>query len=173
PGGRFRPPHRPQRRRRESRPAAVRSHHRRHDDPHPDRRRAVPLQRDHLSRVTLRRAAVLLLGAAALWSPAAAQEPPRPPAPMRPIAEVFAAHSDSLMRLPGVVGVGIGRCGDAPCIKVIAAYSSPELTARLPKRLEGYAVELQVTGPITARAPSGANMAFTLTSPALDRKSVV
>ncbi len=112
--------------------------------------------------MTLRRAAVLTLGAAALWSLAAAQQP----MPTRPIAEVFAAHSDSLMRLPGVVGVGIGRCGDAPCIKVMAAYSSPELTARLPKRLESYAVELQVTGPITARAPSEATMAFTLTSPA-------
>src|SRR5438093_1276982 len=88
--------------------------------------------------------------------------------PTRPrrIAQVFAAHSDSLMLLPGVVGVGIGQCGDAPCIKVMAAYSSPELTARLPRRLEGYAVELQVTGLITARAPSEANMAFTLISPA-------
>ena len=88
------------------------------------------------------------------------------PTPTRPIAEVFAAHSDSLMRLPGVVGVGIGRCGSAPCIKVMAAYSSPELTARLPARLDGYAVELQVTGLITARAPAEATMALTLTSPA-------
>jgi len=112
--------------------------------------------------VTPRRAAVLTLGAAALWSLAAAQQP----TPTRPIAQVFAAHSDSLMRLPGVVGVGIGRCGDAPCIKVMAAYSSPELTARLPARLEGYVVELMVTGLITARRPSEATMAFTLTSPA-------
>lgn len=63
------------------------------------------------------------------------------------------------MRLPGVVGVGIGRCAGAPCIKVMAANSSPELTARLPARLEGYAVELQITGPISARS-------FSLTSPA-------
>ena len=114
--------------------------------------------------MTPRRPAVLTLGAAALWSLAAAQQPM--PTPPRRIAQVFAAHSDSLMLLPGVVGVGIGQCGDEPCIKVMAAYSSPELTARLPKRLEGYAVELQVTGPITARAPSEATMAFTLTSPA-------
>src|SRR5205814_1331323 len=163
-GGGFRLAHRHERRGGGSRRAAVRGHERRHDDRQPDRLRAVAFQRDHLSRVTLRRAAVLTLGAAALWSPAAAQQPPA--APMRPIAEVFAAHSDSLMRLPGVVGVGIGRCGDAPCIKVMAAHSSSELIARLPKRLEGYAVELQVTGPITARAPSEATMAFTLTSPA-------
>jgi len=119
--------------------------------------------------VTLRRAAVLTLGAAALWSPAAAQQP----TPTRPIAEVFAAHSDSLMRLPGVVGVGIGQCSGAPCIKVMAARASPELTARLPARLEGYAVELQVTGPIVARPAPEAAMAFRLSSPAFGEGAAI
>lgn len=69
----------------------------------------------------------------------------------RPIDQVFAAHQDSLMALPGVVGVAIGQCGDARCIRVMVAHKTPELERRVPKRLEGYVVEVQETGPIRAR----------------------
>jgi len=69
----------------------------------------------------------------------------------RPIQEVFAEHRESLMAVPGVVGIAIGRSGDALCIRVMVAQRNAELDRRLPRELEGYAVEVQETGPIRAR----------------------
>lgn len=69
----------------------------------------------------------------------------------RSIDEVLAAHTDSLMALPGVVGTAIGLCGGERCIKVFLADSSPDTKRRIPARLEGYRVLVEVTGPITPR----------------------
>src|SRR5947199_228503 len=41
----------------------------------------------------------------------------------RTIEAVLAAHTDSLMALPGVVGTAIGLCDGAPCIRVFLADS--------------------------------------------------
>ncbi|HEV2670657.1 MAG TPA: hypothetical protein VGU74_06160 [Gemmatimonadales bacterium] len=70
----------------------------------------------------------------------------------RSIEEVLAAHSDSLMSLPGVVGTAIGVCdrGDR-CIKVLLVDSSVEAKAKIPSRLEGYRVVTEVAGTITPR----------------------
>lgn len=69
----------------------------------------------------------------------------------RSIDQVFAAHQDSLMAVPGVVGVAIGRCQDVPCIRVMVVQRTAELDRRVPQELEGYPVEVQETGPIRAR----------------------
>ena len=69
----------------------------------------------------------------------------------RSINEVLAAHSDSLMALPGVVGTAIGLCDGERCIKVLLADSSPDTKRRIPARLEGYRVLAEVTGTITPR----------------------
>ena len=69
----------------------------------------------------------------------------------RSIDEVLAAHTDSLMALPGVVGTAIGLCGAERCIKVFLADSSPDTKRRIPARLEGYRVLAEVTGTITPR----------------------
>lgn len=69
----------------------------------------------------------------------------------RSIDEVLAAHNDSLMALPGVVGTAIGLCDSERCIKVLLADSSPDTKRRIPARLEGYRVVAEVTGPITPR----------------------
>jgi len=66
----------------------------------------------------------------------------------RSIDEVLAAHTDSLMALPGVVGTAIGSCGGERCIKVLLADSSPATMRRIPARLEGYRVVGEVTGTI-------------------------
>jgi hypothetical protein len=71
--------------------------------------------------------------------------------PARSIDEVLAAHTDSLMALPGVVGTAIGLCDGERCIKVLLADSSPDTKRRIPARLEGYRVLAEVTGPITPR----------------------
>ena len=69
----------------------------------------------------------------------------------RSIDDVLAAHSDSLMALPGVVGTAIGLCDGERCIKVFLADSSPDTKRRIPARLEGYRVLAEVTGTIRPR----------------------
>jgi len=69
----------------------------------------------------------------------------------RSIDEVLAAHTDSLMALPGVVGTAIGLCEGERCIKVLVADSNPATKRKIPDRLEGYRVLVEVTGTITPR----------------------
>ena len=69
----------------------------------------------------------------------------------RPIAEVLAAHTDSLMAVPGVVGTAIGQCDGAPCIRVLLARGTDGARQRIPAKLEGYPVQVEVTGQIQAR----------------------
>ena len=66
----------------------------------------------------------------------------------RSIDAVLAAHSDSLMALPGVVGTAIGLCEGERCIKVLLSDSNPATKTRIPARLEGYRVVVEVTGTI-------------------------
>jgi hypothetical protein len=69
----------------------------------------------------------------------------------RPIQEVMNDHVSALMRMPGVVGVGIGQCNDRPCIKVFAVEKNPALVASVPSTLEGYEVVIEPTGDFTPR----------------------
>lgn len=71
--------------------------------------------------------------------------------PERSIEAVLAAHRDSLMALPGVVGTAIGLCDGERCIKVLVSDSSPDMKGRIPVRLEGYRVVSEVTGTIRPR----------------------
>ena len=71
--------------------------------------------------------------------------------PESPIADVLNANTDFLMGLPGVVGIGEGRCGGVPCIRVFVTEISAELTRRLPKTISGYLLEVDESGPIQAR----------------------
>lgn len=71
--------------------------------------------------------------------------------PTRSLTLVLAAHQDSLLAIPGVVGVAEGLCDGAPCLVVLAARRTPELATRLPAAIEGYRVDLRITGPIQAR----------------------
>jgi hypothetical protein len=71
--------------------------------------------------------------------------------PTRPIEVVLAAHTPALMRIPGVTGTAQSLCAGAPCIHVLVIEATPDLRRRVPERIEGYAVELQVTGMIRPR----------------------
>jgi len=71
--------------------------------------------------------------------------------PARSIDQVLAAHTDSLMALPGVQGTTIGLCDGERCIKVLVADSNPATKGRIPTRLEGYRVVVEVTGTISPR----------------------
>src|SRR6266571_70195 len=70
---------------------------------------------------------------------------------VKSIEAVLAAHTDSLMKLPGVVGTALGLCEGERCIKVLVADSSSRTRGRIPSRLEGYRVVVDVTGPIQPR----------------------
>ena len=71
----------------------------------------------------------------------------------KPIDEVLATHTDSLMALPGVVGTAIGLCDGTPCIRVFLADSTAARRRQIPAQLEGYRVSAEVTGPMRAREP--------------------
>ncbi len=71
-----------------------------------------------------------------------------------PIEEVLAQHRDSLMAIPGVVGVGQGLCNTQPCIKVFLAEENSHTRRRIPRDLGGYVVVVEVTGPFQRRVPN-------------------
>lgn len=69
----------------------------------------------------------------------------------RPIADVLAAHTPELMRMPGVTGTYQGARPDgSPVIRILVERATRELAERLPKSLEGWPVEIEVSGPIRA-----------------------
>jgi hypothetical protein len=55
------------------------------------------------------------------------------------------------MRIPGVVGTGIGLCGDTPCIKVLVVQSTDALQKAIPDSLQGYRVIIEETGVVRAQ----------------------
>jgi hypothetical protein len=69
---------------------------------------------------------------------------------VHPIRDVIKEHTEELMSIPGVVGVGQGLCDNTPCIKVYIIKSTPELDRKIPAVLDGYRVSTEVTGPIKA-----------------------
>lgn len=59
------------------------------------------------------------------------------------LAEVIARHRQSVMKLPGIVGIAGGLCTESPDEKCILVYSTTgEWPPDLPRELDGYRVEL-------------------------------
>lgn len=69
------------------------------------------------------------------------------------IVMVKERHEAWLMSLAGVVGTGIGDCEGSPCIKVYVEERTPELEDQVPKQLEGFDLDIEVTGPIELHSP--------------------
>jgi hypothetical protein len=91
---------------------------------------------------------------AATPAPDTSRTTERPPAVTKApktIDAVLAAHSDSLMAVPGVLGTAVGRCNGAPCIRVLVSRVNDEIRRRVPSTLEGYPVHIDVTGTIVPR----------------------
>ena len=62
---------------------------------------------------------------------------------------MLADHTPELMAIPGVVGTYQGTLDDGtPCIKVMVVKRTRELERRIPDRLEGHPVRIDVTGVI-------------------------
>ena len=66
------------------------------------------------------------------------------------ITESLARHTDSLMAIPGVVGVGEGRVDGKPAIQIMVVELTTDLRRRLPTRLSGHKVQIVETGVIRA-----------------------
>jgi hypothetical protein len=67
------------------------------------------------------------------------------------IGEVLALHTDGLMAVAGVVGVGQGEMNGRPSVQVLVIKATAELRGRLPDSLEGYPVQIVETGVIRAQ----------------------
>ncbi len=68
------------------------------------------------------------------------------------IEQVKAAHEESLLALPGVVSVGIGRDAQGrPVIVVGLDKPRPQTEAAVPRALDGYGVRIEIVGTIRAQ----------------------
>ena len=68
------------------------------------------------------------------------------------IKDVKARHEASLLALPGVVSVGIGRAKDGTSAIIVGLDAPhPNMEPQIPQSLEDYPVVVQVVGPIKAQ----------------------
>jgi hypothetical protein len=88
--------------------------------------------------------------ACAIWAAACSSGQPSQDSAVTktPIESVLRAHTDSLMRVNGVVGTAIGECDGSPCIKVLVVTATPELQRVIPATLEGHKVVIEETGVV-------------------------
>jgi len=70
---------------------------------------------------------------------------------MPAISDVLRRHTDALMAIPGVVGVGQGERNGHPTVYVMVARLTDSLRRALPDSVEGYAVQIVTTGTIQAQ----------------------
>lgn len=77
------------------------------------------------------------------------------PVPVRPLEKVLQERTDSLMAVPGVVGVAEGLCDGKPCIKVYVARKTAASLRAIPASVEGYPVVVEETGEFRPQAPPG------------------
>jgi len=91
--------------------------------------------------------AILILGMASC----AYSQKSRGDVPTKPIEEVLRVHTGSLMAIPGVVGTAQSLCDGKDCIKIYVVERTPDLEQKLPKVLEGYPVDVEVSGVFRAR----------------------
>jgi hypothetical protein len=66
------------------------------------------------------------------------------------IQEIQEKHQHDLMRIPGVVGVGIGLESDESVLVVMVAKDTRAIKRKVPKELDGYRLVIQETGVIRA-----------------------
>lgn len=71
------------------------------------------------------------------------------------IEAVLRKHEDALLAYPNVNAVGIGERSGHPVIKVMVTRKVPKASLKpdqvLPKDLEGFAVDVEESGQITAQ----------------------
>src|SRR3954467_11696336 len=75
--------------------------------------------------------------------------------PTRTVADVLRAHTAQLMTIPGVVGTGEGEVHGSPAVVVLVSSRTREVDAHVPRRLEGYPVQIKVVGDVRAKGREG------------------
>jgi hypothetical protein len=66
------------------------------------------------------------------------------------INQVHKKYTDSLMKINGVTGVGIGKDKNKDCLVVFVKSLTSDIKKKIPKNLEGFKVKLEETGEIRA-----------------------
>jgi hypothetical protein len=61
---------------------------------------------------------------------------------------VIARNATKLMGIPGVVGVYEGQSEGKPVLRVMVLSRADSTMEKIPKTLEGYDVEVEVSGPV-------------------------
>jgi len=69
---------------------------------------------------------------------------------MGSVEEVKRRHEAHLMKMRGVVGVGIGRKDGKDCIRIYVDEDSPRIRAQIPDSLDDIPIEVVVTGTFKA-----------------------
>lgn len=68
-----------------------------------------------------------------------------------PLSEVVRRRAPELMALPGVAGVAEAQLPDgSPCVRIYVERLTPELERALPKTLDGWPVDIEVSGAFRA-----------------------
>ena len=74
------------------------------------------------------------------------------------IDDVKKLYEEQLMRLPNVIGVGVGDKAGKPVLKVLVTQKVPESSLQpqevIPKTLGGYETDVEEVGTITAQPAS-------------------
>ena len=67
-----------------------------------------------------------------------------------PIRDVLARQTPSLMTIKGVTGTGEGQADGEPVIIVYTSHITREDRIAIPRKIEGYKVEIREVGDVTA-----------------------
>ena len=67
------------------------------------------------------------------------------------VAEVLAKHTDTWMKIPGVIGTGEGKSNGKPCIMIFTQHKSGAIRKKIPKIVDGYKVVFEQTGKVIAQ----------------------
>jgi len=68
----------------------------------------------------------------------------------RTIEIVKEEYTAGLMKIKGVVGVGIGLSGEEKVIKIMVVEKSRKIIKTIPPKLEGFATDIEAVGEIKA-----------------------
>lgn len=66
------------------------------------------------------------------------------------VEKVIEDHTDQLMTIPGVEGVGVGGTVDAPEIVVMVRSAATAKARQIPKTIQGYRVRVENVGEVRA-----------------------
>ena len=64
------------------------------------------------------------------------------------IKEVLKRHTDELMAVTGVIGVGEGKYRGRSCIMVFVMSRTPDLLRQIPDTIEGYPLQIEESGEL-------------------------